>query len=129
MAKQTNDYKPTGFNIAAVNLTAADTTVPKLIIAAGANDSVINQFTIRNAHTVSATVEILLYNGSSDFILTTVVVPASAGNLGTTVAFDVLGLACIYNALINLELGWSIRARAKTTLANDLTFIVIATDY
>lgn len=129
MAKQTNDYKPTGFNLAAVNLTAADTIVAKLILAAGANDSVINQFTIRNAHTVSATVEILLYDGTTDYILTTVIVPASAGNLGTVVAFDVLGLAFIYNALINLKAGWSIRARAKTTLANDLTFAVIATDY
>lgn len=129
MAKQTNDYQPTGFNIAAVLMDAADTTVAKLILAAGANDSTVNQFSIRNAGSGSATIEILLYNGSTDFVLTTVIVPANAGTNGTVPAFDVLELEFIYNASIMLKAGWSIRARAKTTLGGELTFIIIATDY
>lgn len=129
MAKQTNDYQPTGFNIAAVLMDAADTTVAKLILAAGANDSTVNQFSIRNAGSGSATIEILLYNGSTDFVLTTVIVPANAGTNGTVPALDVLELEFIYNASIMLKAGWSIRARAKTTLGGELTFIIIATDY
>lgn len=129
MAKQTNDYQPTGFNIAAVLLTAADTTTAKLIFAADADDSTVNQFSIRNAASVSATVELLLYNGTTDFVLTTVIVPGNAGTNGIETAFDVLQLEMIYNASILLKGGWSIRARAKTTLPGELTFIVIASDY
>lgn len=129
MAKQTNDYQPTGFNIAAVLLTAADTTVAKTLLAAGANDSTVNQFSIRNAHSEAATVEILLSNGTTDYVLTTVLVPASAGTNGVIPTCDVMELEFIYNASILLKAGWSIRARAKTTLAGELTCILIATDY
>ena len=60
MAKQPNNYQPTGFNIAAVLLTAADTTTAKLILVTDADNSTLNQFSIRNADSVSTTVEFLL---------------------------------------------------------------------
>lgn len=131
MPKQTNNYQPTGFNIAAVRLLPTDTTIAKLIIAAGQNDSTVNQFSIRNADSISSTVELLLYDGTNDFVLTTVIVPANAGTNGIVSAFDVLKLEMIYNASISLKAGWSIRARAKTTLdaTGNLTFIIISSDY
>lgn len=129
MAKQTNEYQPTGFNIAGVMMDAADTTTAKLILAAGANDSTVNQFSIRNAGASAATIEILLYNSTTDFVLTTIVIPSNAGTNGSAPAFDVLAMEFIYNASILLKAGWSIRARAKSTLSSELTFLIFSTDY
>jgi hypothetical protein len=129
MAKQTNEYHPTGFNMAAVVMTSADTTIAKKIIDAGPNDSTINQFSIRSASSTAEIVEILLRDGTTNYVLTTATVPANAGTDGNTSSFDVLGIEFIYNASIQLKVGWSIYARPKSTLTGNLTFIAQATDY
>jgi hypothetical protein len=129
MAKQTNDYQPTGFRIAAILLEAADTTVAKTLIAADADDTTINQLSIRNVGAASALVEIILHDGTNSYVLETADVPAYAGSNGVTPAFDVMALENIYNANLLLAAGWSIRLRAKVTVTGTLTAIAIATDY
>lgn len=129
MAKQTNQYFVVGTRIAAVTLGAGDTTVSKAIIASGANDSVLRQFSAVNTSPDSAVIEIILNDGSTDFVLTTLTMYALAGSDGVIPAFDLLGLSLVYNAVMLLQAGWSIRARAKTTLTADIVFTAIVADY
>lgn len=129
MAKQTSDYNPTGFNCASVTFDATDTTVEKPVIAASAEDSTIGLFTISNASTYAAIMEILLYDGADSHLLTTVTVPARAGTDGAEPVYDVMALSCIYNASLPLKGGWSVYARATVTLDADLIVTVIASDY
>lgn len=130
MAKQTNDYKPTGFRIECVKFANADGTTTKSIAAADADDSVIVQLSVVSLATVSATLRLYLNDGVTDFFLCDVPIPASSGS-GNIAAVNVLAKPFIYNASLPLESGWTLKAApvAAVSATGDVTVTAILTDY
>lgn len=131
MAKQTNDYKPTGFRIEAVDFGNADGTTTKAILAADADDSVIVQLTASSLSPSDETLRLYLYDGANDFFLADIVIPALSG-VGANPVIDILAtIPGIYNASLPLEATWSLRAAATSTISvtGDVTVSAIVTDY
>lgn len=128
MAKQTNDYKPTGFRIESVVFTDSDGTTTKPIVVADFDDSVIVQLSAATESSNDETIRFYLYDGSTDFFLTDVVIPAGSG-VGITPSFDILALPFIYNASLPIQADWSLRGSATTTVNSDVTITAIITDY
>ena len=130
MAKQTNDYKPTGFRNECVAFSNADGTTTKDIVVADADDSVIIQLSVASLATSDATLRFYLHDGTTDFFLVDVVIPASSG-VGAAAAVDVLAKPFIYNASLPLETGWKLRAAAVSAVSasGDVIVCAIVTDY
>ena len=72
------------------NFTSADTTVAKAIFTPGANGSVINSIIAYTNDTVTVNLQLGIYNGSTNYLITTVNLPIGAGNTNSVPNVDLL---------------------------------------
>ena len=98
-AKQTAVFQPTGYTFQPAQFANSDGTTAKAVATAGADDSVIKSIALTNTDTSNAyAAQLIVNNGTSDFVIDTVNVPAGSGTDGTHAATD--GLA---NSLFPLD--------------------------
>jgi hypothetical protein len=130
MAKQTSDYKPTGFRIECSTFSNADGTTLKSLVVAGANDSVIVQMSVASLSSSDETLRLHLNDGTDDHLLCDVVVPAGSGT-GSVPVMDIMALPFVYNASLALEAGWTLKAGAVSdvSVTGDVTVTAVITDY
>jgi hypothetical protein len=98
-AKQTAVFQPIGYTFQPAQFTNSDGTTAKVVATAGADDSVVKAIAITNSDASNAyQITLIVNNGTSDFVVDTINVPAGSGTDGTHAAVD--GLA---NALFPLD--------------------------
>lgn len=93
MAKSTSLNVTQNIANPGVTILPADTTSFKALHTAGANDDVIKSLMITSTDSAAMNVQLAINNGSSDFVIGTVAVPANSGTNGTAAAVDALASA------------------------------------
>lgn len=111
-----NDIAETG-----TSFTDADTTVAKAIFLAPADGSTITNINATSDDTSDVIAVITKNDGSNDFIIGEITIPAGAGTDGVTPAKSLLDSVAIPGALQNdgsmiLKAAWSIKVNAKVTM-------------
>lgn len=130
MAKQTSIFAPTGINNAAVTFVAADTTTIKDIVSADADDSVVRSVLITSDDTSAHSITFYLHDGSTNFLLETVSVPALSGTTTSAPSIEALD-STLFPRNLPIKGGWKLRAKmnATVTAAKTVTVISIAEDF
>jgi hypothetical protein len=90
MAKQTSLFITKGIQNPCVAILPADTTVLKALYTASADDAVVKSLMLTSSDTAIMNVVVAINNGSADFILGTVNVPATSGETGAIASVDAL---------------------------------------
>lgn len=129
MAKQSTQFFPVGFRKSFGSIAPGDTTSAKALIAAGSNDSVLLSAICTSADASPNVVEIQLYDGTNTSVMATITVPALAGQDGGTASVDLLNMNFIKNGSLQLAAGTTLRARAKTTTSDILSFTCVCSDF
>ncbi len=70
--------------------TSTDTSTAKSIFAAGANGSAVNSIVVYTNDTTAINLQLGIYNGSTNFVIGTVNIPAVAGNSNSVPTVDLL---------------------------------------
>lgn len=122
---------------APVSFVASDAQSAKTVFTAGADDSVIKAILITS--TASAARDIQFYispDGSTNFELRRVSIPANSGNSGTVAPFDALTTSGLPldengNRVLRLRRGFQLRANAPTALSGNekINIIVLGEDF
>lgn len=114
-----------------VQILPADTTAKKTVFTAGANGSKVEMFNIASTDTSARDIQVFLNDGTTDYLLTTIAVPANAGNTNSVPPVGLLTFisSAVYttpnfqlpvdamgNRFIHLKAGWSIKAASLTTV-------------
>ncbi|MFN6560016.1 MAG: hypothetical protein RMY28_009430 [Nostoc sp. ChiSLP01] len=136
MAKQTTLYLTQGYNHAAQTFANADDTTTKLLIAADADDSKITSISITSSATTALDILFYLYNGTTDYLIGHIDIPANSGFDGTVYATNGLNrtnlpwleLDGVGNPYIKLKGGWSLRAAMKTTISSGTVTVLVTTE-
>lgn len=133
MAKQTNNFQCIGFRNAAVVFDATDTTTIKDVVSAGADDSIITSVAITSTDVSGCDVHLYLHDGANDFLISTIGIPASAGNINSAPTVDAINVAWLPlssgKRVITIENGWKLRASMGATVGGDVTISAMVQDY
>lgn len=133
MAKQTSNFQAKGFRLEAQTFITADGTGLKDIAAAGADDSLITSLVISSQDAGAQEIQLWLNDGATDFLLTTISIPANAGNGAGLQAIDGLNAAFLPlssgKRVLTLEAGWKLRAAMKAAVGGDVTATAMLQDY
>lgn len=139
MAKQTNLFLTSKINLSAQTFVNADGTTIKVLATAGSDDSNIVGLSICNTVATAHTLLLYLYDGTTNFAIGHISIPASAGTNGTVarvnglsaVTLPGLRLDAAGNPYIQLEAGWSLHGALLAAIAasNTITVVVTAEDY
>jgi hypothetical protein len=122
-----------------VSILPADGTAFKAIYAAGANDAVVKSLMLNSTDTAAQNVQLAYNNGSADFILGTVPVPALSGTNGVAPSVDALsrtwlpGLPYDQNgkSVLPLQAGYILKARSLVaiTAAKQIDVTTVVEEY
>lgn len=137
MAKQINSYRPRGFNAAGVQFVNATGTTITTILAAGADDTIIKSLNITSDEAATTRyVQLYIYDGTTNYLLDTIPVPALAGSDGTVISVDALRFAGLPldaegKKILPLKQGHTLKAAmlVAVTAAKTVTVIAIAEDF
>jgi hypothetical protein len=138
MAKQTQLFLTKQYSHGHATFANSDTTTKKSLYAAGADDSKVTAIAITSTATADTNIQLFLYNGTTDFLIGTILVPASSGNSGTVAAVNGLSRTALPFVELNgngipfipLETGYSLRASMLATIASGtVTVSVFAEDF
>jgi hypothetical protein len=136
MAKQTTLYITQAYNHSAQTFTSTDGTTTKLIVAADADDSKITTISITSSAATGLDILYYFYNGTTDYLVGSVDIPANSGFDGTVNAVNGLNrtnlpwieLDGVGNPYIKLKGTWSLRAAMKTTIASGTVTVLATTE-
>lgn len=141
MAKSTDLTFTQNVNFKAVTFTNADAaSTLKSLYTAAANDAVVKGLLIRSDETATARVfDVLVNDGTTDYVIGAVNVPVNAGFNGTVAAVDALASALFPGLPIDatgkrilpLKTGHSLKIRTQTqpTSGKTLTVSAIIEEY
>lgn len=134
MSKTFTQPWPQNVNNGVGKIAAADTTTTKDVLTAGANDSLVRSLMLTSKSSAVETIQIYISDGTNDYPLVRVSVPANAGFLASTPPADVLATAAWLTqnnakGVIPLKTGWKLRAASLATVGGDVAVIAIADDY
>jgi hypothetical protein len=139
MAKSTSLNFTQSVKLSATTIEPADTSNLKTLFTAGAEDSVVKAIQVTNTDTAARVVGLYVNNGSADFLIGHVNIPANSGVNGTAAAVDLLGgtlmPALPYDAngkrVLPLPAGYVLKVNTTTTVASTrvVTVTCMAEDY
>lgn len=118
---------PKNFGATFVN---ADGTAYKALVTAGANGSIVDLLNIISDDTAAMNVVLSLFNGSTDYPLNEIPVPAGSGTNGSAKPInglnpkDTPSLGNREDRSIYLQSGWSLRAKMKVAVTAAKTVTV-----
>ena len=96
MAASTTPIFPNVVRSAVAQFTNADTTTAKAIYTpTGTNGARVDGITVTNTDTNPYTVQLFMRQGSTNYLLGTASIPASAGNLGTVQPVNLLAAIAV----------------------------------
>lgn len=103
MAKSESLYLPVGTNNTSVTFVNADSTTPKTVFTAGANDSDLLGLIAATNDTAAVVVRVAIKRSSVEYILSTISVPISAGygSTGLVPAIDLLNSSMMPGLTVN----------------------------
>lgn len=91
MAKSTNLNFSQNVNVAGLTFVNADSAATvKSLYTAGTNDAVVKSIVIRSDDSSARVIDIIYYDGTTNFYLGAVSVPSNSGFNGTTASADAL---------------------------------------
>lgn len=132
MAKQTDNYQPIGFRNAATLFQSSDGTTTKDILSAGADDSIVTAIVITSTDGTLRKVQLILNDGTTDFVITTLAVPGNSGT-GGPVSVDALAAAFLPlvagKRVLTLKAGWKLRAVLPVATTGDVVVFAMGQDY
>lgn len=122
---------------APVSFVAADAQTVKTVFTAGVDDSVIKAILITSTASVPQDIQFYISpDGTTNFELRRVSVPANAGNSGTIAPFDALTTPALPldengNGVLRLRRNFQLRANAFTALSGSekINIIVLGEDF
>jgi hypothetical protein len=139
MAKSTSLNFTQNVKFAATTIEPADTSTLKTLFTAGTDDSVVKAIQVTNSDTAARIVGLYVNNGSTDFLIGHVNIPANSGVNGTAAAVDLLGgtlmPALPYDAngkrVLPMPAGFILKVNTTTTVAATrvVTVSCMAEDY
>ena len=135
MAKQTSIYQPKGFNTASLLIENADGTTVQDLIAAGADDSIIKAVCVSSTDTSGRVLDLYLSDGTTDVLIGSFTVPASAGANPAVRPVDLLAAAWLPliegKRVLPLKTGWKLRVAVQVavTTAKVVAVSAHASDY
>lgn len=118
----------------AAQILPADGTGKKTLVTGGTNGSRVDAVNVASTETTARDLQIWLSNGTADFLLATISVPANSGNNNAAPSVDVLrhyvlpGLAvdASGNRILYVESGWSLKASATSALTAGKELVLVA---
>lgn len=140
MAKSTSLPFTQDINNGFAAFTNADAALTaKTLFTADADDEVVKCIQIASDDTSARVVDLLINNGSTDYLLGSVSVPAASGTNGTTAAVDALAaglfpglpMDAVGKRVLPLKGGYALKVRnqAQITAAKTLTVTTISEKY
>ncbi len=134
MAKSTSLFFTKGVNLKAVTILPADTTTLKTIYAASADDAIVKAINVVSDDTAARVLDLVVNDGTTDYLLGSVNIPLASGSNGTATAVDLLSGAIIvglpYDALskrvLPLKGGYVLKVRSQSTVTTAKTITVTA---
>lgn len=139
MAKSTNLNFTQTIKLSGVKIAPADTTALKTLFTAGTDDCVVKAINVQSTDTAARVVQLWVNDGSTDFLIGAVNIPANTGNNGTAATVDLLGGTLMpslpYDAngkrILPLPGGYilKVNSQATVTSAREITFVCMAEDY
>lgn len=117
---------PQGINVGLGTIVNGDGQTVKTIFTAGANGSVVNSLTVSSTDTSNRDVNVYLTRSATNYLLTTVQIPLSAGNANGVPAVDLLRSAQIPglaydangNSVLHLKSGDTLTFSAPVTVTS-----------
>jgi hypothetical protein len=118
----------------AVQILAADTTTKKTLVTGGTNGTKIEGINVNSDDTSAKTLLLYLSDGTTDYLLSWVNIPANSGFTTSIPAVAVLQSTQLPvfdydsngNKVFYLKAGWSIKVAAQATLTSAKTFNIVA---
>lgn len=134
MAKQTALYITKLVKNAAVVVADTDTTTAKTLYTAGADDAVVKAINVSSTDTAAKVLNLILNDGTADFTIGAVSIPASSGTSGAIACVDLLngtifpGLPYDQNGkrILPLQAGYVLKVAAQATLTAAKAIHVVA---
>jgi hypothetical protein len=125
--------------LSGVKILLIDTTALKPLFTAGVNDSVVKAINVQSSDTASARIiQLWVNDGTTDFLIGSVNVPASSGNNGTAATVDLLGGTLMpslpYDAngkrVLPLPAGYILKVNSTSNVAlGNVTVVCMAENY
>jgi hypothetical protein len=134
--KQTTLYITQAYNHNAQIFANGDGTSTKLLIAADADDSKITSISITSSAPSGVDILYYLNNGTTDYLIGSIDIPANSGFDGTVNAVNGLNrtnlpwieLDGVGNPYIKLKGTWSLRAAMKSTIPSGTVTVTVTTE-
>jgi hypothetical protein len=124
---------PQGLASSAVTFVNADGTTAKSLYTAGANGSIVVSISACSSDTSAVNMQVFANNGSTNYLIGTVNIPASSGANGTansvallnTTAMPHAKLDSSGNPTIQLPSGWSLQVAPLANVTSAKTVYVV----
>lgn len=136
MAKGVSVYQPRLYKTEAVTLVNADGTTSKTLLTAGADDAIVKSLLITSTDTSARVVELILDDGTTEFVLASFNVAITAGTDGATAVVDALTasglpLDSAGKKILPLETGMELKVRAQVavTAAKVINFVATVEEF
>lgn len=95
MAKSTNLNFTQEIELKGISLTSSDTTTLKTLYTAGSNDCVVKSIVATSTDTAAVNLKLVVNDGSADYLIGTVRIPAASGTDGAAASVDILGSSLV----------------------------------
>jgi hypothetical protein len=124
--------------LSGVKILLIDTTALKPLFTAGVNDSVVKAINVQSSDTSLRVIQLWVNDGTTDFLIGSVNVPASSGNNGTAATIDLLGGTLMpslpYDAngkrVLPLPAGYILKVNSTSNVAlGAVTVVCMAENY
>lgn len=136
MSKQSVVFSPTGVNNKGVKFQNADGTTVKDLFVADTDDSLIRSIVLVSDDTTDRIATLILNDGTTDFTIGAISVPAGSGTNGTAspvdgLPWDWLPVDARGKKFLEIKGGWKLRGKmdAAVTSAKTVTVVSIGDDY
>jgi hypothetical protein len=135
MAANTTPIFPLTIQNSAVAVLPADTTTEKTLVTAGSFGTRIDAISVTSTDTAAQTFKVLLNDGATSYQVGEVVVPATSGTDGITLAVKALNTPFLpwldSSGSLFLKNGWKLNVACKATVttAKQITWVAFAGDY